>query len=108
MALLFAAPALFVLWRTLRSIGSTDDLVDELAGPAGRTLTLALAVAATTLAVGTLLAWLLVRTDLAGRRFWNVVLVLPIVLPTVLPAPKPKPRTCRPEVPQIRSCPAGR
>lgn len=85
-AVLFASPALFVLWRTARSIGEVDDLGDELAGPAGRTLLLGLTVSLTAVVLGTALAWLLVRSNLAARSVWNVVLVLPLVLPSFVGA----------------------
>jgi iron(III) transport system permease protein len=36
--------------------------------------------------IGVLLAWLTVRTDLPGRRFWAVVTVLPLVWPSYMGA----------------------
>jgi iron(III) transport system permease protein len=47
---------------------------------------LALAVALTASVIGVLLAWLTVRTDLPGRRFWAVVTVLPLTLPSYVGA----------------------
>lgn len=47
---------------------------------------LALAVTLASAVIGVLLAWLTVRTDLAGRKFWGVVTVLPLVLPSYVGA----------------------
>lgn len=85
-AVAFAAPALVVLWRTLRLGASLGDAVAELPGPLWRTVQLAVLVSATAAIVGTLLAWLVVRTDLPGRRAWRVLLVLPLVLPSFIGA----------------------
>jgi iron(III) transport system permease protein len=47
-----------------------------------QTLTFALGAAVSTFAVGFALAWLVERTDLAGRSGWFWVIVSPLVLPT--------------------------
>jgi iron(III) transport system permease protein len=47
---------------------------------------LALAVTLASMVIGVLLAWLTVRTDLPGRKFWAVVTVLPLVLPSYVGA----------------------
>ncbi len=47
---------------------------------------LALAVTLAAIVIGVLLAWLTVRTDLPGRRFWAVVTVLPLTLPSYVGA----------------------
>lgn len=59
--LVFRARTAEILWNTIR---------------------LAIAVAASTSAIAVPLAWLTTRTDLPGRRFWNVVLPLPLVIPS--------------------------
>ena len=41
---------------------------------------------AAALAVGVPLAWLVVRTDLPGRRFWGVAASLPLVIPSFIAA----------------------
>ncbi|HEV8354041.1 MAG TPA: iron ABC transporter permease [bacterium] len=46
------------------------------------TLLLATAVTATTVAVALPLAWLTVRTDLPGARWWTVLTALPLVVPS--------------------------
>jgi iron(III) transport system permease protein len=52
------------------------------AGSAG----LAFSVTLAAMAIGLLLAWLTVRTDLPGRKFWAVVTVLPLVWPSYVGA----------------------
>ena len=47
---------------------------------------LALSVTLASMVIGVLLAWLTVRTDLPGRKFWAVVTVLPLVLPSYVGA----------------------
>ncbi len=50
------------------------------------TLGLVLAVSAASLVVGVATAWLLVRTDLPGRRAWLVVSSLPLAVPSYVAA----------------------
>lgn len=50
------------------------------------TAVLALGVVAAALAVGAPLAWLVVRTDLPGRRLWAVLASLPLVIPSFVGA----------------------
>jgi len=47
---------------------------------------LALAVGLAAVIIGVTLAWLTVRTDLPGRRFWAVATVLPLTLPSYVGA----------------------
>lgn len=49
-------------------------------------LLLAFLVTTISLAISLPLAWLTVRTDLPGRRFWSVLLALPLVIPTYVGA----------------------
>ncbi len=46
------------------------------------TVTLAVAVTATSIAVAVPIAWLTVRTDLPGRRLWVILTALPLAVPT--------------------------
>ncbi|GKS63827.1 iron(III) ABC transporter permease [Nitrospira sp.] len=46
------------------------------------TVSLAGAVAAITLVLGVLTAWMVTRFEFPGRRFWEVALVLPLAMPT--------------------------
>jgi len=48
------------------------------------TLTLGILVAAGAIGIGVPLAWLTVRTDLPGRRFWAVAVVAPLAIPSYL------------------------
>jgi iron(III) transport system permease protein len=87
-AALFAVPFAYLVARSL-SLGG--DLWDTLAssrtrGPLVRSLALATSVAAAAAVVGTLTAWLTVRTDLPGRRVWRLLLPLPLVIPSFVGA----------------------
>ena len=85
-AVAFTLPGWVVLWRTFRADIAVVDLVSDLLGPLWRTIQLATLVSATAAVIGTGLAWLLVRTDLPGRRLWRLVLVLPLALPSFIGA----------------------
>lgn len=85
---LFAAPLLYLVWYDL---GLGSELVDviraeDVAAPLRRTLLLATTVSLAATALGTALAWLLVRTDLPGRRVLRVVVPLPLVVPSFVGA----------------------
>ncbi len=84
--LVFAGPAGFVVWRTVRLGGDLDDVLGQVPGPLWRTIQLSVLVSVTTAIVGTGLAWLTTRTDLPFRRFWRIALVLPLVLPSFVGA----------------------
>jgi len=47
---------------------------------------LAASVTFASLIIGVLLAWLTVRTDLPGRKYWTIVTVLPLVIPSYVGA----------------------
>ncbi len=51
-----------------------------------RSLGLAAAVTAVSLIIGTAGAWLVTRTDLPGRRIWQVILGLPLAFPSYIAA----------------------
>jgi iron(III) transport system permease protein len=55
-------------------------------GPLSRSLLLATLVSACATLVGTAAAWLVMRTDLPGRRFWRVLLPIPLVIPSFIGA----------------------
>jgi iron(III) transport system permease protein len=65
--------------RALVPLATTLDLVFD-------TAVLALGVVAIALAVGVPLAWLVVRTDLPGRRLWALAASLPLVIPSFIAA----------------------
>jgi iron(III) transport system permease protein len=87
-AALFALPLGYLLWHDLRLGGGFFDVLadEDVDGPLLRTLTLAATVSAGATALGTLLAWLLTRTDLPGRRLWRVLVPLPLVIPSFVGA----------------------
>ena len=71
--LVFAWPFLYIVWRNV-TLGS--DVWGELTSAStlealGRTVALATTVALTAAALGTALAWLVVRTDVPFRRLWR-------------------------------------
>jgi iron(III) transport system permease protein len=65
--------------RALTPLAATVDLAWD-------TAVLALGVVVATLVVGVPLAWLVVRTDLPGRRFWGLAASLPLVIPSFVAA----------------------
>ena len=83
-ALLFAAPLLYLLLQARDAFGAVRDA--DIGAPLGRTIALATTSAITTSIVGTALAWLIARTDLPGRRFWRIVAPLPLVFPSFVGA----------------------
>lgn len=82
----FALPAVFVALRTLQLGNELTDTLRASMAPLGRTILLATTVSSTAAVIGTALAWLLVRTDVPGRRMWRIVVVLPLVLPSFVGA----------------------
>ncbi len=65
--------------RSLIPLSTTVQLVVN-------TALLAFGVVAAALAVGAPLAWLVVRTDLPGRRVWSLAASLPLVIPSFVAA----------------------
>ncbi|GIU86296.1 MAG: ABC transporter permease [Acidimicrobiia bacterium] len=84
----FAAPLAYLCWYVLGLGSGFVELLraEDVAGPLRRTLALATSVSASAAVVGTLLAWLAVRTDLPGRRVLRVVAPLPLVVPSFVGA----------------------
>jgi iron(III) transport system permease protein len=68
----------YYLERTFASKVSSALLWD----PLTRTLTVSIAVSAIALLLGALLAWIIVRTDLWGRRWLAAALVIPYMVPS--------------------------
>ncbi len=83
---LFSVPAAYIVYETISLDAPFGDTIDEIAAPLWRTLQLGVLVSASAAVLGTLLAWLTVRTDLPFRRTWRIVLVLPLVLPSFVGA----------------------
>ena len=84
----FALPGGYVAWRVLTASGNPLGLLAErrTLDPLWRTVQLATLVAVAAAVLGTGLAWLAVRTDLPGRRFWRIALPLPLVYPSFVGA----------------------
>jgi iron(III) transport system permease protein len=87
-ACLFAAPLAYLAIRglteggTLRAAWASGTTL----APLARTLLLGVAVAGAAAVLGTALAWLVVRTDLPGRRVARLLLPLPLVMPSFIAA----------------------
>lgn len=86
LGILFALPGIFVFVRAAQLKGDLTDTISQSSGPLGRTVLLASTVAVSASLLGTLLAWVLTRTDLPAAPFWKIVLVLPLVLPSFVGA----------------------
>jgi iron(III) transport system permease protein len=85
-AVAFALPAAYVLWRAASLGSDLGELVDEAGAPLWRTVQLAVLVSASTAVLGTGLAWLLVRTDVPLARLWRALAPLPLVFPSFVGA----------------------
>ena len=85
--LVFAAPLAYLVVRTL-DLGGRFELLTRSTTlvPLWRTVVLAATVGMSTAILGTTFAWLIVRTDLPGRRWLRAVAALPLVLPSFVGA----------------------
>jgi iron(III) transport system permease protein len=86
-ALILLVPA----YLLLRIGGAWTEAWETLAQPRtleilGNTLGLAVAVTAVSILIAVPLAWLTTSTDLPGKRFWAVVVALPLVVPSYVAA----------------------
>jgi len=83
-AALFAIPFVYLVFRNLSADTALLSAVAsrQTLDPLLRTLWLASSVSLTASAVGTLLAWITMRTDLPGRTFWRIACPLPLALPS--------------------------
>ena len=87
-ACLFAAPLAYL---AVRGLAEDETLAAAWAsgatlGPLVRTLALGVSVAGASAVLGTVLAWLVARTDLPGRRVASLLLPLPLVMPSFIAA----------------------
>ena len=76
-----------VIYLGIRSLDAGTETWQLLARPrilavAGRSLLLVVAVTLSAITLAVPIAWLLTRTDLPGRRWWMVVMALPLVVPS--------------------------
>lgn len=85
------AAALPLGYLAITVAGGGSGLLETISG--GRTLELvarsaglAAAVTASSVALALPLAWLMVRSDIPGRRIWTVLTVLPLVIPSYIGA----------------------
>jgi iron(III) transport system permease protein len=87
-ALSAIAPLAYLVLRALSADESARALtpLPTVAGLVLDTALLALGVVAAALAIGVPYAWLVVRTDLPGRRLWGVAASLPLVIPSFVAA----------------------
>jgi iron(III) transport system permease protein len=87
LAAAFAFPAAYLVWRNFTEDADLGLLASRrVLEPLGRTLVLATLVSSSAMLLGTALAWVTTRTDVAGARFWRVVLPVPLVFPTFIGA----------------------
>lgn len=79
-----ALPVISLFATVLGNLGSLDTVLSgaRLAELSVRSVVLVATVTLTALVVGTSLAWVLVRTDLPGRRVWSVAVALPLAIPS--------------------------
>jgi len=83
-AALFSIPFVYLVARNLSADAALVSAVAsrQTLDPLLRTLWLATTVSLAASAIGTLLAWITMRTDLPGRTFWRIACPLPLVLPS--------------------------
>jgi iron(III) transport system permease protein len=83
-----ALPLVYLVRRALSADADARALVpfDTAVELVVNTAVLAVGVVAVALAVGVPLAWLVVRTDLPGRRLWGLAASLPLVIPSFVAA----------------------
>tara|TARA_B100001123_G_scaffold427025_1_gene542016 strand:- start:5620 stop:7185 length:1566 start_codon:yes stop_codon:yes gene_type:complete len=87
-ATLFLIPIGYLVARNITEGSATFTILfsSSTAKPLMNTLLLALSVSAAAAAIGTLLAWLTMRTDLPLRGAWRIICPLPLVLPSFVAA----------------------
>lgn len=84
----FALPALFLLWESVRLGGDLLQVVltPDVLAPLARSLVLSAACAVGSMLLGTVLAVLVQRTDVPGRSALRVLLAMPIAVPSFVGA----------------------
>ena len=86
LAVVFIAPFGYLVWRGFDLNITWGDNFSDVWGPLRNTVLLALSVSVAAAAAGTWLAWMLLRTDLPGRRIWSVLAPLPLAFPSFVGA----------------------
>jgi iron(III) transport system permease protein len=87
-AAVFATPFVYLFVRNSADLGSLWAVVSSERAllPLMRSIVLALTVSTSAAGVGTVAAWLVARTDVAGRTMWRALLPLPLVFPSFIGA----------------------
>ena len=90
-ALVAAGASVPIAYLALRALSADEDAraltpLATTAELAWDTAVLAFGVVVATLVVGVPMAWLVVRTDLPGRRLWGLAASLPLVIPSFVAA----------------------
>lgn len=82
----FATPIIYIIVRNITEGSNAISALfsSHTLSPLLNTIYLAISVTSATTLLGTLLAWIVVRTDIPFPRFWRVAVVLPLVLPSFL------------------------
>ncbi len=83
---LLALPLVYLILRAASGDAWDVLLSDNLAHLVWTTGVLVVAVTASALVLGVPLAWLVVRTDLPGRKVWATAAALPLVVPSYVAA----------------------
>ncbi|MBB5174224.1 ABC transporter permease [Texcoconibacillus texcoconensis] len=82
-AAIMSIPIIYVAWRS--AFAGVDRwlrlLDDRIPGLLWNTLSLTFSVAAFAVTIGVALAWIVVRTNIPGRKMWQWLLALPLVIP---------------------------
>ncbi len=81
--IIMSIPIVYVIWRSLsagaeRWIRLLDTRIPQLLW---NTLSLAAAVTICAVVIGISLAWIVIRTDIPGKKFWQWILALPLAIP---------------------------
>ncbi|MFN7252728.1 MAG: ABC transporter permease [Anaerobacillus sp.] len=81
--LIMSIPIIYVIWRSLfagvdRWMRLLDGRIPQLLW---NTFSLTFAVTVFAVVIGVALAWIVVRTDIPGRKMWQWLLALPLVIP---------------------------
>lgn len=86
--ILFLFPFAYLLYGTTVDAENPWSIITSSStlGPLGRSLLISVSAALGAAIIGTSLAWLIVRTDVPGRRFWRVAAALPLVIPSFVGA----------------------
>ena len=82
-AAVMSIPIIYVMWRSIfagleRWMRLFDERIPQLLGS---TLSLTVAVTACAVIIGASLAWIVIRTDIPGKKIWRWLLALPLVIP---------------------------